>query len=180
MEKGTSKQKKAVVFREFSSGGVVYKRNRGKTLWLVSRSSPSLDYPKTVWRLQKGWLDDDEEGKVPGKLARGEVKASEEDLQKAALREVKEEGGVSAEVFKKLTTERYFYKNKEGRKIMKFVTFYLMRWLENVPGGFGAETSEIKWLPYLEARKLLTHSGEKKVLDKANTLLNAGLQSSLI
>jgi 8-oxo-dGTP pyrophosphatase MutT (NUDIX family) len=181
VEKRASKQKKATVSREFSSGGVVFqRRGENNVLWLITRSTPSAEYPGAFWRLQKGWLDDIEGGKKPGPLASGKEKASEKDLQKAALREVSEEGGVSAEIVNKLHTERYFYANKKGQKIMKFVSFYLMEWVGDTSEGPGFETSEVKWLPYAEARKLLSHSGEKKVLDEANELLNSGIQSSLI
>ncbi len=63
---------------------------------------------------------------------------------------------------------------------MKFVTFYLMEWVEDLLEGPGFETSEVVWLPYDEARKTLTHSGEKKVLDKAKSLLDSGMQENLI
>ena len=167
--------------REFASGGVVFKKVKGKgskvkVLWLVAKSAPSNLYPESFWRLPKGWLDDEEDGKKPGQLGSGEKRATEKDLKKAALREVKEEGGVKAKIVKKIGTERYF----RGRSILKFVTYYLMEWISDLPEGFGFETSEVAWLPYDEARTKLKHSGEKKVLDKAKEVLERGIQSNLI
>lgn len=188
--------------REFASGGAVFKKSNvnpfdklridaeqsrsiknqmSNVLWLVTKSAPSDLYPESYWRLPKGWLDDEDSGKKPGPLGRGERRVTEKDLKKAALREIGEEGGVKAKIVKKLGTEKIFFTSKiEGKKILKFVTFYLMEWTSDLPDGFGFETSEIAWLPYDEARKKLKHSGEKKVLDKAKEALERGIQGNLI
>jgi 8-oxo-dGTP pyrophosphatase MutT (NUDIX family) len=79
--------------REFSSGGVVYKIQKNlnsEILFLVSKSKPSPEYPKDNWRFPKGWIDDGIG--IPGPKASGKVKATEEDLEKTAVREVMEEG----------------------------------------------------------------------------------------
>ena len=141
--------KKEKVAREFSSGGVVYKKDK----WLITRSAPSEIYPKSVWRLPKGWVDKDESA------------------EEAALREVKEEGGVEAKVIKKIETVRYFFTTPDKGKVLKFVTFYLMEWTKNLSEGFGEETSEIAWLPFDQAVKRLAYSGEKQILKKAKELL---------
>lgn len=178
MEKrAKSNQQNKQIKREFSAGGVVFKKLQ--TLWLVAKSSPSDLYPESYWRLQKGWLDDEGGGKKPGPLGRGERKATENQLQEAALREVEEEGGVKAKVIKKLETQRIFYTLK-GERILKFVTYYLMEWQEDLPRGTSFETEEVAWLPYKDARKKLKHSGEKKILDKAKEVLESGVQESLV
>ena len=144
---GKDKQEK--VIREFSSGGVVFKKNK----WLITRSSVSNLYPISVWRLPKGWIDE------------GET------LEETALREVREEGGVEAKIIKKIETIKYFYIAPNKGKILKFVTFYLMEWIKDFPEGFDGETSEIKWLPFDKAYKLLSFSNEKQILKKARTLI---------
>jgi len=167
--------------REFSSGGVVFKKNGLDYFWLVSKSSPSRDYPHSVWRLQKGWIDETVDGVLPGPISSGKIKATEEQLQLTALREVKEEGGINARIVTKIGTERFVFNSKpRNGMVFKFVTFYLMEWLSDVVGGPGFETSETKWLPYEDARKILTHSGEKKVLDKAKSVLESGVQGNLL
>ena len=168
--------------REFSSGGVVFKKLRVESgelriFWLVTKSRPSEPYPKEVWRLPKGWLDDKDNG--PGLLARGERKAKEEELQKAALREVREEAGIDAKIIDKIGTERYF-STVSAEKILKFVTFYLMEWKSNLPEGPGWETENVDWLLFEIARKKLSYPGEKKVLDKASIILEQGIQTSLV
>lgn len=171
--------------REFASGGVVFRKIKGqegekvKVLWLVAKSSPSDLYPESYWRLPKGWLDDEDSWEKPGPLARGEKRATEKDLKIAALREVREEGGIEAKIISKLGTDRFFF-TSSGKKILKFVTYYLMAWTRDLPGGPGNETSEVAWATYEEARKKLKNSGEKKVLDKANEALEQGIQGNLV
>jgi 8-oxo-dGTP pyrophosphatase MutT (NUDIX family) len=103
--------------REFSAGGVVYKKVKGKSskvklLWLVAKSKHSKEYPDDVWRLPKAWLDDEMGGKKPGQLARGSKRANAEQVIKAAVREVVEEGGVEVKVIRKIATDNYFYLKK--------------------------------------------------------------------
>lgn len=143
------KEKQEKIIREFSSGGVVLKKNK----WLITKSSISDLYPNSVWRLPKGWIDE------------GET------LEETAIREVKEEGGVKAKIIKKIETIRYFYIAPDKGKILKFVTFYLMEWIKDFPEGFDGETSEIKWLSFDKAYKLLSFSNEKQILKKARTLI---------
>jgi 8-oxo-dGTP pyrophosphatase MutT (NUDIX family) len=161
--------------RVFSAGGAVYKKTNSKIVWLITRSNPNSLYPQDVWRLPKGWLDDLDNGKRPGPLASGKQKAAQEAIERAAKREVAEEGGVEAKIVDKLETEKLFYTNSE-KKTLKFITYFLLRWVRDLPEGPGEETSEIKWLPFEKARKLLSYSGEKKILDKAkNKLRKKGL-----
>lgn len=165
-----TQQKATSVSREFSSGGVVFKKEDGEILWLVTASVPSDLFPNIVWRLPKGWIDDSEKDN-PGPMASGAVKADEASLRNAALREVSEEGGISARIVEKIGTHNFFYTHPVRGKILKFVTFYLMEWQNDLPEGFDGETSEIKWLPYKEAYEKLSFSREKEVLKKAKDLL---------
>lgn len=159
------------MLREFSSGGVVYKKENKEILWLITLSAkdPKGKF-KQVWRLPKGWIDNEKDD-VPGPMATGKVKADEKSLQKAALREVAEEGGVKAKIIEKITTTKYFFTHPARGPILKFVTFYLMEWIEDLPDGFGDETEEVMWLKYEDAYNKLSLSGEKKILKQANDLL---------
>jgi ADP-ribose pyrophosphatase YjhB (NUDIX family) len=165
--------------REFSSGGVVYRESKIssselKVEWLVAATAPSKLYPKIYWRLPKGWIDN-KIAEIPGPMAGGKVKADEESLQKAALREVREEGGVEAKIIKKIGTEKYFFNAPDKGRILKFVTFYLMEWIRDLPEGHDEETSETAWLPFEETYKKLSFSGEKQMLKKAQELLAIAL-----
>ena len=165
----TGKKEKYKLKRIFSAGGVVYRKNKN-ILWLVTKSTPSKLYPKSVWRLPKGWLDDTNIGNLPGSLARGEKKATDKELRQAAIKEVKEEGGVKAKIKSKIGTITFFF-NQDKQKYLKFVTFFLMEWEKNLKKGFGRETQETKWLPFKKATKILSYKSEREILKKAASLL---------
>lgn len=164
---------KKPTLREFSSGGVVFKKTNKDILWLVCKSMPSHDYPGDYWRLPKGWIDDEDGGVSPGPISKGEVRATEEDLRTTAEREVREEGGVKANILRKITTIRYFMNSTRGR-VMKFVTFYLMEWESDLPEGFGFETEEILWLTFEDAYDKLDSKNEKEVFKKAEEIYSKG------
>ena len=63
---------------ETSAGGIVFKKEKNKTLWLICQHS----YHKG-WVFPKGLIGDKKEN---------------EDMKEAALREVEEEGGVKAKI----------------------------------------------------------------------------------
>lgn len=152
---------KVKIIREFSAGGVVFKDEKGKTYWLITKNVPN-EFFKLAWRLPKGWINEGETTEI------------------AALREVKEEAGVEAKIIKKIATISYVYNHPERGRVFKLVTFFLMEWLNNSPDGFDEETSEIAWLPYEEAVKKLSFSGEKQMLKKARILQDQGIQDSLL
>ncbi len=129
--------------REFSAGGLVRKGN----LWLIRRPMPNLEYRGNLgWSWPKGWVD------------------KEENLEEAALREVREEGGVVAKIVKKLPALKVFFKDK-GELVMKFVTYFVMEYVRDVPEGFGEETAEVKWVTKDEAMGLLVHKNERELLE---------------
>ena len=143
--------------REFSAGGVVFKKEGGKILWLLRRNRPSQLYPaEDHWTLPKGWIE------------------AGEKAEQAAVREVAEEGWVRARVRAKIADEKYVYTPRGGERTFKIVSFFLMEYVKDVPKrvrkGEVEETAEAEWLPYEEARKRLIFSGEKKVLDKARQM----------
>lgn len=164
------KDTQSKVTREFSSGGVVFKKDNSKVLWLVRLTTASKDFPKQYWMLPKGRLDDTD-GDEPGPMSLGKVKANETALQSAARREVREETGVDVEIVDKIGTSIYSFTDPKVGKILKFVTFYLMKYLKDLPDGFDWETAEVKWLPFEEAYKTLSFGGEKQILKKAKGLL---------
>ncbi len=158
------------LLRQFSAGGVVFKKENKRILWLITKSTPSDISPKAFWRLPKGWIDG--EGDGPGPITRGQRKASEEELQSTALREVKEEGGVVANIISKVGTANFFF-NFKGQRILKFVTFYLMEYLNDASDGHDWETQEVSWLPFDDAYSQLHFSHEKESLKKAKEILDS-------
>jgi len=148
--------------REFSAGGVVHKRykdpetQRFTDLFLVRRSSGGDEYRGSLgWTLPKGWID---AGETP---------------EQAAIREVKEEGGVNAKIAKKLETIKIFFTDQNGEKVMKFITYYAMEFSSDLPEGFGWETAEVKWMNIEETQNNLAYVSEKKLVEKAFELVQS-------
>jgi len=137
--------------------------------WLITKSKASTLYPNEVWRLPKGWLDDTKEEK-PGPYTLGIRKANTEFIEEAALREVAEEAGVKAKIVKKIDTIKFFFK-QDNQNNLKFVTFFLMKYISNLKEGFGEETSEIAWLDFSKAKERLEYKSEIEILKKAQKLL---------
>lgn len=159
------------VSREFSSGGVIFKKENGQPLvWLIRKTTASELYPNQYWMLPKGRIDDSGNDE-PGPIASGKIKADELSLQMAALREVAEETGVEAKIVKKIGTSMYSFTDPVVGKILKFVTFYLMEYVKDLPEGHDWETAEITWLSFEEAKRQLSFGGEKQMLVKAKELL---------
>src|SRR5919201_525976 len=148
---------KVVVRREFSAGGVVVRRLRGR--WMVAAIRPAGK--KTgVWALPKGLI------------------GSGEKAEATALREVTEETGVEATPVEKLGDIRYVY-TWEGERVFKVVSFFLFRYasgrLGDVPAAHAHEVAEVRWLPLDEAPRLLAYKGEREMAVKAlDRLRSAG------
>ena len=158
--------------REFSAGGLVYKRIGDKVVWLIRRPAVNPEFKGNLgWSFPKGWIDDEEGGKEPGKRARGEVRASGAEMEESALGEVREEGGAEAKIVGKLPTIRFFFTNQTGEKVMKFITYYVMGYVGEAAEGVGWETAEVKWVEEEEALKLLAFKSEREMLLGAKALV---------
>jgi 8-oxo-dGTP pyrophosphatase MutT (NUDIX family) len=135
--------------REFSAGGVLVRRLRGR--WFVAAIRPG-GKPAGVWALPKGLIGSGEKPEV------------------AALREVAEETGASGRLVRKLGDVRYTY-TWEGERVFKIVGFYLLRpvrgRLGDLPAGMDVEVAETRWLPLAEAPHALAYAGERAMAQKA-------------
>jgi 8-oxo-dGTP pyrophosphatase MutT (NUDIX family) len=143
------------VRREFSAGGVVVRRMRGRAFVAAIRPGGKTD----VWALPKGQV------------------ATGEDPAATALREVAEETGVRAALAGKLGDVRYVYTWK-GERVFKIVSFFLMRYaggrLGDIPPALAFEVDETRWLPLAEAPRLLSYRGEREMAELALRLLDEG------
>jgi 8-oxo-dGTP pyrophosphatase MutT (NUDIX family) len=140
---------KVGVRREFSAGGVVVRRLRGRAVMAAIRPAGK---PEGTWALPKGLIG-------PGERA-----------ELTALREVTEETGVEATPVEKLGDVRYVY-TWAGERVFKVVSFFLFRYrggrLGNIPAEHAHEVAEARWLPLEEAPKLLAYKGEREMAAKA-------------
>jgi 8-oxo-dGTP pyrophosphatase MutT (NUDIX family) len=140
--------------REFSAGGVLVRRFRGR--WWLAAIRPG-GRPEGIWALPKGNVD------------------PEESAEATAVREVAEETGVESVSAGKLGDVRYVY-TRGGNRIFKVVSFYLLRYrrgrIGDVPPQFRHEVDEVRWLPLEEAPRLLSYQGEREMAEKALAVLN--------
>ncbi len=135
--------------REFSAGGVLVRRLRGR--WWLAAIRPN-GKPEGVWALPKGLIDPGEKG------------------AETARREVAEETGVEGTLIEKLGDVRYVY-SRGGERIFKVVSFFLFRYRSGrigaLPPGMELEVAEARWLPLDDAPRLLAYGGERQMAEKA-------------
>jgi ADP-ribose pyrophosphatase YjhB (NUDIX family) len=150
--------------REFSAGGVVLRRIRKR--WHLAAIQPHGKGPgegpgKEVFALPKGLVD-------PG-----------ERPEHTAVREVREETGVTAELIVKLGDIKYVYTRtfSDGQRVFKVVSFYLLAYRSGTIGSISPEmqheVSRALWIPLDTAPRQLTYKGEREMAAKALEYLAA-------
>jgi 8-oxo-dGTP pyrophosphatase MutT (NUDIX family) len=141
--------------REFSAGGVLVRRLRGK--WMMAAIRPA-GRPPGLWALPKGQIDPGEAGEA------------------TALREIAEETGTQGRSLGKLGDVRYWF-NWEGERVFKVVSFFLVRYeggrLGDIPAEFRHEVAEVRWLTLDSVGKPLAYAGEREMARKALDRLQA-------
>jgi 8-oxo-dGTP pyrophosphatase MutT (NUDIX family) len=131
---------------EVSAGGVVYRRSDdGAEIVLAARRTRRGDL---AWGLPKGLIE------------------PEETPEEAAVREVREETGLEAEVEASLGDIRYFYV-WEGVRVRKAVHFFLMRATGGDVSLHDHEMEDVQWFPLSVALRRATYKGEREVLQRA-------------
>jgi 8-oxo-dGTP pyrophosphatase MutT (NUDIX family) len=95
----------------------------------------------------------------------------DETPEQAAMREVREEAGVRAELIDKLGDVEYTYERK-GRPMAKRVSFYLFEYRSGDPRDHDHEIEEARWMPLEEAARSLTFEGEREMVARALSRLH--------
>jgi 8-oxo-dGTP pyrophosphatase MutT (NUDIX family) len=137
---------------EFSAGGVVVNADREVVVIVPTRRAAD---GSRVLALPKGHPD-----------------GGESPLE-AALREVREEAGVEAEVVDSLGEVRYWYQ-RSGKRIAKVVEFFLLRYVSGTVDDHDHEVEHARWVPASEAAKTLTYAGERDMVREALSRLERG------
>ena len=137
------------MIREFSAGGVVIRRFRGRPFVAVVRVREG------VLALPKGHPE-------PG-----------ESSAEAARREVREEAGLETELVEKLDDIRYWY-SRDGERVMKIVSFFLFRYRSGKVADHDHEVEAAGWIPLEEAPGRLAYPSERRIAEAALTALSRG------
>lgn len=127
--------------REFSAGGIVLKDGQV----LLIKNAAMRDKNKAYWGFPKGHIN-------PG-----------EKSEQAALREIKEETGVEAEIVKKLGDSRYIF-TKKGEKIFKVVVYFELKFVSGEIKAQDLEVLDVKWVDPKEALILLSFKKDQDFL----------------
>lgn len=140
---------------QISAGGIVVRGSGPDAeVALISVGSP----PR--WQLPKGLID------------------SGESPESAAIREVREEAGVEAEIVSLIEKVEYWYQASRGKERVryhKFVYFFLMKYLSGDVTDHDHEVNEAEWVPFTKAEDRLAFKSEKAVARKSLALTGGGV-----
>ena len=154
--------------REFSAGGVVLRKMRGR--WYLAVIEPHLERPRRNIQLRKSKRTPTDAELIA--LPKGTIDEGEKPDQ-TALREVREETGVRAEMVAKLADIKYIYVRNWGdhARVFKIVSFYLLLYrsgrLGNISPAMRVEVQNAFWLPLEDATAKLSYKGEREIVQRA-------------
>jgi 8-oxo-dGTP pyrophosphatase MutT (NUDIX family) len=131
-----------------SAGGLVID---GRRILLISTQAGRR------WQLPKGHI---EEGETP---------------EQAAVREVREETGVTGRVVASLPGVEYRFVEKDGRRVHKEVDYFLLAYVSGDAADFDRrEVSAAAWFPWQEGLARLSFENERRVVRLAREMAEAG------
>jgi 8-oxo-dGTP pyrophosphatase MutT (NUDIX family) len=141
--------------REVSAGGLVWRRIPDVSISVVLVRPAG----RSTWVLPKGHIE-------PG-----------ETVVQAAIREAREETGLTVGAVEPLGEISYVYSSRERdgttTRIFKHVHFFLMEYTSGDPSAHDSEIDEVAWLSFDEALARATHPSEQALIAKARAMLGA-------
>jgi 8-oxo-dGTP diphosphatase len=136
-----------------SAGGVVFRRQASRVeVALISVGE------RNRWQLPKGLIDSGESPEV------------------TAVREVREETGVDAELLGPIDHVEYWYfATERGERVRfhKLVDFYLLRYTSGDVRDHDREVNEARWMEIGEAQQALAFKSERQIVARAAELIAA-------
>ena len=142
---------KVPVKEQVSAGGVVFRGTQDNVeVVIVSVGGQHR------WQLPKGLVDAGEKPEI------------------AAVREAREEGGVSSEIVELIETIEYWYAGLDNGIRVRFhkrVHFFLLRYLSGDTKDHDWEVNEARWIPIEDAASQLAFDNEKRVMETARERL---------
>ena len=140
---------------ETSAGGLVVDPDRRHAV-LIGR----LDrHGKLLWSLPKGHIED------------GET------IEQTAMREVREETGISARVLESLGTIDYWFVAVR-RRVHKTVHHFLLEAVGGELSDEDVEVTEVAWVPIAELEDRLAYTDERALVRKARQLFGEENQTA--
>lgn len=139
------------VKEQVSAGGVVFRGEKERVEVVIVAVGG-----QNRWQLPKGLVDKDENPEI------------------TAVREAREEGGVSSEVVQPIETIEYWYAGLDNGIRVRFrkrVHFYLLRYLSGDTKDHDWEVNEARWVPIEDATSHLAFDNERRVMETARELL---------
>jgi 8-oxo-dGTP diphosphatase len=134
-----------------SAGGVVFRGEKdGAEVVIVSVGTQHR------WQLPKGLVDKGEDPEV------------------TAVREAREEGGVTSEVVRHIETIEYWFAGLENGIRVRFhkrVHFYLLKYISGDTKDHDWEVNEARWVPVADAANQLAFDNERRVMEHARELI---------
>lgn len=141
----------ASLIKQISAGGVIYRRDEsGFQIVLISVKNGQ------AWCLPKGIVD------------KGET------IEETAVREVREETGLTGRIIDTLGEINYWYYIKgENIKCRKTVHFYLMEYVSGDTAEHDFEVDEASWFSLETALEKVSYKGDRTMVEKAIAKLQA-------
>lgn len=140
----------ATIKTQVSSGGVIFRKTPENTLEIALVAVKD----GKVWSLPKGIVEKGEE-------------ASD-----TAVREVREETGLSGRIVEKIGDISYWYYIKEDNaKCRKTVHFYLIEYVSGSTSDHNWEVDAAEWFPLEEALNRVSYKGDREIVQKAKEML---------
>ena len=107
-------------------------------------------------------------------LPKGHIEPGERPEQ-TAVRETREETGITGSLIAPLEEISYVYWSRASRaRIAKRVAFYLLAYRAGSPARHDAEVEGVRLVPVAEATAALTYPGERRVMEGALAAVAAG------
>ncbi|HJT70571.1 MAG TPA: NUDIX domain-containing protein [Terriglobales bacterium] len=152
--------------REISAGGVVVRPTASG--WEVAVIEPRGDPAPGE--------SDKKRHKEKLALPKGLIDTAEKPAE-TAVREIREETGITAKILTKLTDIKYVYVRTWGDKqrVFKIVSFYLALYeagtIDHISEDMRIEVKQARWVSLDEAERKLAYRGEREVLKLAREKL---------
>jgi 8-oxo-dGTP pyrophosphatase MutT (NUDIX family) len=110
----------------------------------------------------------DRHGQLLWSLPKGHIEDGET-VEQTAVREVKEETGISAHVLRPLGSIDYWFV-AERRRVHKTVHHFLLEAVGGELSDEDVEVTEVAWVPVAELETKLAYADERKLVRKARAL----------